>query len=151
MGNSLKGVAIIFDLQEKDVQQAFDLGVQLGNFYQFAIFSHIMTAIIDKGEKQAVKEHLSRLSNMLQYLSFEFVENMLYKMKTLNLKGLHHEFLFLTEFHFQEVQEQLNALDLDSETKNNLLSSISQFRADLFDLAKFDPSTSECHLDLSKK
>ena len=57
----------------------------MGYFYQFAIFSYIMTAIRNQSEKEKVKEQLKRISNMLQYLSFETIERMLIEMKTLKL------------------------------------------------------------------
>ena len=44
-----------------------------------------MTAIINQSEKQKVKEHLQKISQMLQYLSFETIETMLYEMKSLKL------------------------------------------------------------------
>ncbi len=62
MGNSLKGVALIFELDQVQISQAFDIGVEMGFFYQFGIFSYIMTAIINKSEKQKVKEHLQKIS-----------------------------------------------------------------------------------------
>jgi acyl-CoA hydrolase len=65
MGNSLKGVALIFELEQNQITEAFNLGVEMGFFYQFGIFSYIMTAIINQGEKQRVKEHLKKVSQML--------------------------------------------------------------------------------------
>ena len=47
MGNSLKGVALIFELEQSQIIEAFNLGVEMGFFYQFGIFSYIMTAIIN--------------------------------------------------------------------------------------------------------
>lgn len=58
-----------------------------------------MTAIINQSTKEAVKEQLAKLSSILQYLSFETMEAMLYQMKTLNLKKLQGEFIMLTQFH----------------------------------------------------
>jgi len=37
----------------------------MGYFYQFAVFSYIMTAIRNQSEKDKVKEHLKHISNML--------------------------------------------------------------------------------------
>ena len=54
----MKGVALIFELDQKNIQVAFDIGVEMGYFYQFGIFSYIMTAIINQSEKQKVKERL---------------------------------------------------------------------------------------------
>lgn len=96
MGNSLKGVALIFELDSVQISKAFELGVEMGYFYQFAIFSYIMTAIRNQSEKERVKEHLQRISNMLQYLSFETIEKMLVEMKTLKLHKVQQEFLMLT-------------------------------------------------------
>ena len=55
-----------------------------------------MTAILNRSDKQKVKEHLKRISNMLQYLSFETIEKMLYDMKALDVSKLQNEFLMLT-------------------------------------------------------
>ena len=43
----MKGVAIIFELDEDQINKAFDIGVEMGYFYQFSIFSYILTAIIN--------------------------------------------------------------------------------------------------------
>ena len=51
MGNSLKGVALIFELTDIQVKKAFELGVEMGYFYQFGIFAYIMTAIRNQSEK----------------------------------------------------------------------------------------------------
>ncbi len=55
-GNSLKGVAIIFELDNVQINKAFEIGVEMGYFYQFSIFSYILTAIINQSEKQNIKE-----------------------------------------------------------------------------------------------
>lgn len=65
MGNSLKGVALIYEMDQEQIAQAFDLGVEMGYFYQFGVFSYIMTAIINKSDKAEIKEHLKKVSNML--------------------------------------------------------------------------------------
>jgi hypothetical protein len=44
---------------------AYDTGVEMGFFYQFSIFSYILTAIINQSEKEAIKEHLKQISNIL--------------------------------------------------------------------------------------
>jgi hypothetical protein len=43
----LRGVALIFDLGQTNIQKAFDLGVELGYFFQFGIFSYIMMGIMN--------------------------------------------------------------------------------------------------------
>ena len=50
MGNSLKGVAIIFELDVDQIKKAYEIGVETGYFYQFGIFAYIMTAIINRTE-----------------------------------------------------------------------------------------------------
>ena len=65
MGNSLKGVALIFELSEAQMSQLYELGVEMGFFYQFGIFAYIMTAIRQQSQKPIVKEHLKRVSAML--------------------------------------------------------------------------------------
>ena len=47
-GNSMKGVAIIFELNQQQISQAFDAGIEMGYFYQFSIFSYILTAVINQ-------------------------------------------------------------------------------------------------------
>lgn len=112
-GNSLKGVAIIFELDNVQINKAFEIGVEMGYFYQFSIFSYILTAIINQSEKQNIKEHLKKISNILQYLSFESIEKMIYQMKTLNMKKLQKEFLMLTDFHFQRVESSIDKIEID--------------------------------------
>jgi len=55
-----------------------------------------MTAIRNQSEKDKVKEHLKHISSMLQYLSFDTIENMIIEMKTLKLHKMQNEFLMLT-------------------------------------------------------
>ena len=43
MGNSFHGLGLIFDISTEAMKE---LGVELGYFFQFGIFSYIMTAII---------------------------------------------------------------------------------------------------------
>lgn len=45
MANSLKGVGIIFELSDAQLAALYDLGIELGYFYQFGIFAYIMAAI----------------------------------------------------------------------------------------------------------
>ena len=39
---------MIFDLSQKNIVRAFDVGIELGYFYQFGIFSYIMSGIINQ-------------------------------------------------------------------------------------------------------
>jgi hypothetical protein len=135
--NSLKGVAIIFEMDQMQIQHAFEVGLEMGYFYQFSIFAYILTAIINQSEKQAIKEHLKTISNILQYLSFETIEKMLYQMKTLNMKKLQTEFLTLTDFHYKRVSESLEIMDIDDEVKQQMMQSLSGFRTNLFEMANF--------------
>ncbi len=110
MGNSFKGVAIIFELDIEQIKKAYEIGVETGYFYQFGIFAYIMTAIINRTEISKIKEHLSRISNILQYISFEIIEKMLNEMKTLKLYKIQKEFLMLTQFHSEKVLEKIPEL-----------------------------------------
>ena len=47
MGNSFKGLGLIFDFDPAVMLLARDAGIELGYFFQFGIFSYIMTAIIN--------------------------------------------------------------------------------------------------------
>ena len=80
-----------------------------------------MTAIISSSTKAAVKEQLEKLSSVLQYVSFEVVEKMLYSMKSLDLKKFQREFLMLTMFHAEEFQTKVNSLDIDDQIKHTMI------------------------------
>ena len=54
---------------------------------------------------------------MLQYLSFETMESMLFSMKSLNLGKLQREFLMMTMFHASEFKTKLEAIDLVPHVK----------------------------------
>lgn len=69
-----------------------------------------MTAIINQTTKAEVKEQLNKISSILQYLSFETMESMLYSMKSLNLAKFQTEFLMLTMFHASEFKTKLDAI-----------------------------------------
>lgn len=58
MGNSFQGLGLIFDLDPEVMLVARDAGIELGYFFQFGIFSYIMTAIINQtvSEKQNLPE-----------------------------------------------------------------------------------------------
>lgn len=45
--HGFKGVALIFDLGQQNIMKAFDLGVELGYFFQFGIFSYIMIGVMN--------------------------------------------------------------------------------------------------------
>jgi len=74
MGNSFKGLGLIFDLDDEAMTLARDAGIELGYFFQFGIFSYIMTAVMNQTKKAEVKAQLEQISSILQYLSFETME-----------------------------------------------------------------------------
>jgi hypothetical protein len=41
-------VALIADMGQKNILQAFDLGVELGYFFQFGIFSYVMIGVMNQ-------------------------------------------------------------------------------------------------------
>lgn len=43
---------MIFDLGQTNILKAFDLGVELGYFFQFGIFSYIMIGIMNQSVRQ---------------------------------------------------------------------------------------------------
>ena len=47
MANSFHGLGIIFDMSAESMQTMLEAGIELGFFFQFGIFSYIMTAIIN--------------------------------------------------------------------------------------------------------
>lgn len=80
------------------------------------------------------------MSSILQYLSFETIESMLYQMKSLNLKQFQTEFLMLTIFHAQEFQSKIDRLSrqshsVDDGLKAQMKGQIDEFLASLFTLA----------------
>jgi len=46
---------LIFDLGQTNILKAFDLGVELGYFFQFGIFSYIMIGIMNQSVRQPMK------------------------------------------------------------------------------------------------
>ena len=44
---------------------------------------------------------------MLQYLSFETIEKMLYEMSTFKLNKIQQEFLMLTQYHGDQIEIKL--------------------------------------------
>jgi hypothetical protein len=48
MGNCFKGLGLIYDLGQEGIIDMHSAGVQLGYFYQFGVFSYILTAIINQ-------------------------------------------------------------------------------------------------------
>lgn len=67
-----------------------------------------MTAIINQTTKAEVKAQLQQLSSILQYLSFETMERMLYSMSSFNLTKYKTEFHMLTMFHASEFKSKLD-------------------------------------------
>ena len=112
-----------------------EVGVQLGFFYQFAVFSYIMVAASGQANKEEVKVKLAGLSSVLQYLSFETLEAMLLQMKSLNLKHVQHEFLMLTLFHNKQLNAKLDNLSLEHALKQRVQEQANAFMRSLFDLA----------------
>ena len=47
---------------------------------------YALTQVLPREVRDAVKEQLQKISSVLQYVSFEALEKMLYSMKSLNLK-----------------------------------------------------------------
>jgi len=60
-------------------------------------------------------------------------------MKTLNLEKVRNEFLMLTLFHGERFCDEIDKLNLDTETKKGFQNLVQDFLKDLFDLAEFDP------------
>lgn len=85
-----------------------------------------------------MKSQLKQISSILQYLSFETIENMLYQMKTLQLAKIQTEFIMLTMYHGQQVRAKLDTLDLKPEVKIALLGQIEVFVEQLLDISKFE-------------
>jgi len=54
---------------------------------------------------------------MLQYLSFETMEQMMVTMKTLNIARLQQEFLMLTMFHAEAFFTKLEKLPIEERMK----------------------------------
>lgn len=101
-GYSFKGVALIGGMKKADVNKAFELGVELGFFYQFGIFTYIISGVQRRENKEMIKTKLSQLSTICQYVSLETIEKILYKMRMLKLGVVKEEFAMLTYFHGQK-------------------------------------------------
>lgn len=89
--------------------------------------------------KQRIKDHLSKVSSILQYLSFETMETMLFQMKTLNLARLKKEFLMLTAFHGHKFCDEIGQLEgVEDHVKDGFRSLVRDFMNDLFEMAELD-------------
>jgi len=53
-GNSFKGLGLIFDLGQDGMAVAKEAGVELGFFFQFGIFSYILTAVVNQSVSSAL-------------------------------------------------------------------------------------------------
>jgi hypothetical protein len=120
-----------------------EVGIQLGFFYQFAVFGYILTAATGQANKEEVKQRLAGLSSVLQYLSFETLEAMLLQMKTLNLRPVQQEFLMLTLFHNKEFNAKIDNLEIELALKQRVKEQANAFMQTLFELAQFDPNDFE--------
>ena len=60
-------------------------------------------------------------------------------MKTFNIAKVQREFLMLSDYHFIRVTKCIKDLDIDSQVQAELLSTITQFKTDLFEMARFSP------------
>jgi len=63
---------------------------------------------------------LQKISSILQYLSFETMESMLYSMKSLNLAKFQSEFIMLTMFHAEEFKRKLDLMPLEPHVKESM-------------------------------
>lgn len=130
---------MIYDMGQTNIANAFNLGIELGYFFQFGVFSYIMIGIMNQSTKQRIKDHLSKVSSILQYMSFETVETMLYQMKTLNLGRLKKEFLMLTAFHGHKFCDEIATLEgVEPHIKEGFTKLVTEFMAELFELAEMD-------------
>ena len=101
-----------------------------------------------------IKEQLNKVSSILQYLSFETVETMLYQMKSLNLAKFKLEFVMLTVFHAEQFSLSLEEMEVDNEVKESMKSLVNDFLGDLLQLADVDLRDSknkELYQELMKK
>lgn len=119
----------------------------MGYFFQFGIFSYIMVGIMNQSSKQRIKDHLSKVSSILQYLSFESMETMLYTMKTMNLGKLKKEFLMLTAFHGHKFCDEINSLQgVDDTVKEGFRKLVREFMQDLFTMSEIDQAEIEAEM-----
>jgi hypothetical protein len=78
------------------------------------------------------------VSSILQYLSFETLESMLYQMKSLNLSKFKQEFLMLTVFHAHQFNMRIDQLAIEGELKASLSQLVTSFLGDLLKMAEID-------------
>ena len=100
-----------------------------------------MTAVLNQTSKAEVKSQLEKISSILQYLSFETMEQMLFSMKTLNLAKLQKEFLMLTMFHASEFKAKVDKMPLEEHTKQSIVAQVDDVFAQLCQVADFDPQS----------
>jgi len=122
-----------------DIEKANAMGIELGFFFQFGVFSYVMAGILNRNNKERIKEHLSKVSSILQYLSFESIEKMLYSIKSLDFARIQKEFVVLTVFHSSRFLAEIDKMEVDTEIKENFHSMIHEFLEDLFAVTGFRP------------
>lgn len=85
-----------------------------------------------------MKAQLQRISSILQYLSFEAIEDMLHKMKSLQLKKIQTEFIMLTMHHGAEALAKLDAAGCNENVKTAVGAQIEEFIGKLVELSGFE-------------
>ena len=65
MGNSFKGLGVIYKFNQENILTARDAGIELGFMLQFGIFSYILTAVLNTSKKEQVKEQLLKISQII--------------------------------------------------------------------------------------
>ena len=136
-------------MAHRDIEKAFLMGIELGFFVQFGVFTYVLSGISNRKNKELIKEKLSSISGILHYLSFESIEQMLLQMKTLNISLLKREFMKITVFHSQKFLSQIDDLQVDEEIKKNYEKMVHTFLEDLFEISEIDPSELEPSVDRS--
>ena len=111
------------------------------------LWIYIMVGIMNQSSKQRIKDHLSKVSSIIQYLSFESMETMLYTMKTMNMGKLKKEFLMLTAFHGHKFCDEINSLQgVDDTVKEGFRKLVREFMQDLFTMSELDQAEIEAEI-----
>lgn len=101
-GHGFKGVAIIFEMGNDNVNESFKLGIEYGFCIQFGIFSYIMTAIQNSNSRSMIKSQLKKISSLVHFLSIETLQEILKSISILSYKELKDEFAQISLMHAQK-------------------------------------------------
>lgn len=130
-GHGFKGIAIITEMGTSSIDKSFKLGIEYGFWIQFGIFSYILSAIQNNGDREKVKNKLKKISSLVHLLSIETIHEILKGTSILNYKDMKVEFAQLSIMHGHKCHDILKEMDVADEVKAKMSTHINEFTEDL--------------------